>query len=144
MPGLFLTSGRVRQPRRRYISRVSTDRSPSLLAWQWNGYPAYHGSRANLILHLVSWPFFVSGFLSLLTAPFAGGIVAIALRALGGIVTMALVMVVQGRGHRMEMSPPVPFNGPGDALGRIFLEQLVNFPRFVLTGGLSKAWAAAR
>lgn len=64
-------------------------------------------------------------------------------RIVGGVSAMALAMVAQGRGHAIEASPPIPFAGPADALGRIFLEQLVNFPRFVLTGGLAKAWRAS-
>jgi hypothetical protein len=35
---------------------------------------------------------------------------------------------------------PVPFRGPLDVLVRIFAEQFVTFPRFVLTGGLARAW----
>jgi hypothetical protein len=119
---------------------VNADRSPSLLAWQWSGYAAYHGSRRNLVIHLVTQPIFVMGFFSLLSAPLGGSLVGIVARALGGIVAMALAMIAQGRGHAIEASPPIPFAGPGDALGRIFLEQLVNFPRFVLSGGLAKAW----
>lgn len=138
-------SPRVRQPGPHgYAGRVNADRSPSLLAWQWNGYATYHGSRRNLLIHLLTQPIFVMGFFAVLGAPFGGSPVGIGSRALGGIGAMALAMVAQGRGHAIEASPPIPFAGPGDALGRIFLEQLVNFPRFVVTGGLAKAWRESR
>ena len=42
---------------------------------------------------------------------------------------------MQGIGHKREAEPPVPFDGPGDFLARVFVEQFFTFPRFVLTGG---------
>ena len=54
---------------------------------------------------------------------------------------MALSMALQGRGHQREPVPPVPFSGAGNAIARIFLEQWITFPRFVLTGGW---WRALR
>ncbi|MDD5030659.1 MAG: hypothetical protein PHH58_14370 [Rhodoferax sp.] len=36
-----------------------------LLAWQWSGYPKYHVSRANLVLHIVVVPFFLLGNVAL-------------------------------------------------------------------------------
>lgn len=125
---------------------MSTDRSPTLLAWQWSGYPTYHARRANLVIHCVTQPIFVMGFFSLVGAPFtllSGSIAAGLGSALGGLAAMAGAMIAQGRGHRMEASPPIPFSGAGDVIGRILLEQLVNFPRFVLTGGLARAWRRA-
>jgi hypothetical protein len=53
---------------------------------------------------------------------------------------MAVSMALQGRGHRGEVNPPVPFSGAGNALARIFLEQWITFPRFVLTGGWWQAF----
>jgi len=50
---------------------------------------------------------------------------------------------VQGRGHRGESAAPVPFTGPGDFVSRFLVEQLVSFPRFVLTGGWLRAWRRA-
>ena len=38
---------------------------------------------------------------------------------------------------------PIPFRGPIDVGSRIFVEQWVTFPRFVLSGGLAQAWRAA-
>ncbi|MFY0580939.1 hypothetical protein ACN28S_47860 [Cystobacter fuscus] len=59
--------------------------------------------------------------------------------ALPGVVAMVGAMAAQGRGHRMESVAPVPFRGPWDVLARIFAEQWVTFPRFVLSGGFARA-----
>jgi hypothetical protein len=56
---------------------------------------------------------------------------------------MVVAMVIQGRGHKLEKNPPIAFDGPLDVAGRIFIEQLFNFPRFVLSGGFGRAWKAA-
>ena len=42
--------------------------------------------------------------------------------------------VLQGWGHAREVNAPVPFSGPGNFLRRWFLEQIVIFPLFLLTG----------
>jgi hypothetical protein len=55
----------------------------------------------------------------------------------------AAAFAAEARGHAGEMNPAVPFSGPGNALGRIFGEQFVTFPRFVLSGGWSRAYRAA-
>lgn len=120
-----------------------TTREPNLLAWQWNGYPDFHADRRNLILHVLTQPIFVAGFFTLLGAPFAGTLVGIAGSAVGGVALMVLAVAVQGRGHAREKNAPIPFAGAGDVIGRILLEQLVSFPRFVLTGGLARAWRAS-
>ena len=119
------------------------ERSPTLVSWQWNGYRGYHTDRTNLILHVLSWPWFVAGFIGVLTSPLSGGIAASLVQAVSGVVAMALCMIVQGHGHAKEKSPPIPFSSRADAFRRIFAEQLINFPRFVLTGGLARAWRAA-
>jgi hypothetical protein len=106
-----------------------------LLRWQWNGYPDYHASRANLLLHIVVVPLFWVGNVALVAALLQGAWG----RALIGAAVMGLSVALQGRGHRMEANPAIPFSSPAQAVGRIFLEQWVNFPRFVLTGGWLKA-----
>ena len=117
-----------------------TDARPEgLLAWQWSLYPGNHADRHNLLLHLVAVPLFQLGTVVLATAP---------LTALGwalpGLGAMGVAMALQGRGHRLETVGPVPFRGPFDALSRIFVEQWVTFPRFVLSGGFARAWRSAR
>jgi hypothetical protein len=106
-----------------------------LLAWQWEGYPRYHQSRANLLLHIVLVPAFLAGNVALIV-----GVIRLSwMEALAGLALMGFSMALQGRGHRGEAVPPVPFSGPANALGRIFLEQWITFPRFVFTGGWSRA-----
>jgi hypothetical protein len=63
--------------------------------------------------------------------------------ALAGVAAMAGAMAAQGRTHRLEATPPAPFRGPADVLARIFVEQWVTFPRYVLGGGFARAWRAA-
>jgi hypothetical protein len=114
----------------------ASDRTPNLAAWQWRLYPDNHLDRRNLVLHVLSVPVFLLGTLTLVAAPLAGR----PWGALGGLALMVGAMVAQGRGHKLERSPPLPFSGPGDVVGRIFIEQWVTFPRFVLSGGLVRAW----
>jgi len=64
----------------------------------------------------------------------------LALAVLGIVVSV----IVQGRGHKLERVPPEPFTGPTNVLGRLFLEQWVTFPRFVLSGGWSRNPAHSR
>ncbi len=114
-----------------------TDRTEKLLPWQWNLYPGNHAARRNLVLHVATVPVFQLGTLCLLAAPFAAPVLA-----LPGVVAMVGAVAVQGKGHKLESVAPVPFRGPLDVLGRIFAEQWVTFPRFVLSGGFGRAWRA--
>lgn len=112
----------------------------ALLRWQWDGYPRYHRSRFNLWLHLAVVPLFWAGNLAIVAA-IAGQTWP---PAVGGIIASVLSIALQGRGHRAEGEPPVPFSSPFNAIGRIFLEQWINFPRFVLSGKWSEALRAAK
>ena len=106
-----------------------------LLRWQWEGYPRYHQSRANLLIHIAAVPLFMAG-----TVALVGAIVRLSLVALAvGLGCVVVAVVLQGRGHRQERVPPEPFTGPLNFIARLFLEQWVTFPRFVLSGG----WGAA-
>ncbi|HUB08796.1 MAG TPA: terminase [Myxococcales bacterium] len=108
-----------------------------LLAWQWSLYPSAHADRRNLLIHALTVPFFLAGTLGVLSAWRSPWL------ALGGVAAMAGAMALQGRGHAREGVAPVPFAGPADALTRIFAEQWITFPRFVLGGGFARAWRAA-
>ena len=105
-----------------------------LLAWQWGLYPTGHRDRKNLMIHILTVPLFQIGTLALVASPFVG-----ALFAVGGAAAMLGAMAAQGAGHRKE-TPPVPFLGPLDFLSRLFVEQWVTFPRFVLSGGFLRSW----
>jgi hypothetical protein len=106
-----------------------------LARWQWDGYPLYHGDRVNLLLHILLVPVFLAGNVAL--------IAGLALRswtlAAGGLAAMALSFAAQGYGHGRERNPSIPFAGPVNALARIFLEQWLTFPRYVLSGGWRRA-----
>ncbi|WP_224372432.1 terminase [Hyalangium versicolor] len=120
-------------------AKTMDDRSEGLLTWQWNLYTDNHSQRSNLIMHAVTVPLFQLGTLLLFTSP----LTSIWL-ALPGLVGMVGAMAVQGRGHRLETTPPVPFRGPLDVVARIFVEQWITFPRFVLSGGFARAWRAQK
>jgi len=106
-----------------------------LLRWQWEGYGRYHQSRANLLLHAVVVPLFLAGNVSLVVALVQGSWSL----AVFSIAAMVVSVALQGRGHSKEVVPPEPFTSPFNAVSRIFLEQWVTFPRFVLSGRWSKA-----
>jgi hypothetical protein len=106
-----------------------------LLRWQWDGYPRYHQSRANLLIHIVAVPLFLVGTVALVVALVQVSPTGLAI-ALGSII---VAVALQGRGHRLESIPPEPFSGPVNFVSRLFLEQWVTFPRFVVSG----SWGAA-
>jgi hypothetical protein len=107
-----------------------------LLARQFAGYPHAHGDRRNLIIHALAVPLFLVGNCAVLAAPFASGWLALA-----GVALTAAAFGLQGRGHRFEPGSPAPFTGPLNAVVRILAEQWITFPRFVLSGGFSRAWS---
>jgi hypothetical protein len=102
-----------------------------LLKWQWEGYPKYHQSRANLLIHIFAVPLFLVGTIALVTAITQLSLLLF-LVAIGCI---AVAIALQGRGHRLEAVPPEPFSGPLNFVSRLFFEQWITFPRFVLSGG---------
>ena len=108
----------------------------SLLAWQWRLYQGNHTDRKNLTIHLLTQPLFVAGLVAAIAGPLIGAWWLLA----AGPAAMVLAIALQGRGHKIEAVPPVPFRGPGDVVKRIFAEQLITFPRYVLSGGLATAW----
>ena len=110
-----------------------------LLEWQWQGYHRYHQTRTNLLIHIVAVPvFLVSNILvivalvSLCVAHIARLSLVLGAIAIG---SMALALLMEGRGHGLEPVPPEPFTSKVNAVGRLFLEQWITFPRFVVSGG---------
>lgn len=102
-----------------------------ILRWQWAGYARFHRSPANLLIHIVAVPVFMAGSVLL----FTGLVQLLPWQAAGGAAALLVSMAAQGRGHRLEAEPAVPFAGPRDAIVRILLEQWVTFPAWVLSGG---------
>ncbi len=112
-------------------------RPGGLLAWQWSLYDQGHRDRGNLVLHLCTVPWFMLGTLTVLATPLLGPLGGL------GLLPMVLAVALQGRGHGREGVPPVPFRGPLDVVLRIFCEQWITFPRFVLSGKLARAYRDA-
>jgi Protein of unknown function (DUF962) len=121
------------QPERNSAAAATSPSDPRRA--QSQGYARYHQSRSNLLLHIVFVPAFLAGNVALLVAL----IERRWLFAIGAVAVTVLSLAIQGRGHRGEPVPPEPFTSPLNAVARIFLEQWVTFPRFVLSGGWSRA-----
>lgn len=107
----------------------------ALLGWQWQGYPRYHRSRFNLLLHIVVVPVFLLGNVMLIVAMLQRSWLVAGLGAVAMIASMAL----QGIGHRREPVPPEPFTSSLNAVMRILCEQWITFPRFLVSGGWLQA-----
>jgi len=106
-----------------------------MMKWQADGYQTYHFSCINLWIHIIAVPFFITGTLSLLLAFITLNILLI----ITSVTLMAISMGAQGYGHGKEKVPAIPFSGFVNAVTRIFLEQLITFPKFVFTGQWYKA-----
>ncbi len=111
----------------------------SFLAAQLSDYPRVHTERMNLLIHIVAVPVFDLSWVAFVAAvagrsPFG---------ALASVTVAAAAFAAEGRGHAIEPERPIPFAGPRDVLSRIFAEQFITFPRFVLSGGWSRAYRAA-
>jgi uncharacterized membrane protein YGL010W len=109
---------------------AANPRDGGLLDWQWRGYSRNHRDRVNLLIHMIGVPTFIAGTLAFVTqaarAQWFGASVAAVVAVLG--------FAVQGIGHKRERIAPEPFAGPGDFVARVFAEQFITFPRFVLMG----------
>lgn len=108
-----------------------------LVEWQWHHYPEGHTTRLNLIVHAITVPMFQGGFLILAATPILGWL------GLFGLLAMVTAIIGQSRGHGIEPSKPIPFDGPLDVVSRLFVEQWITFPRFMLSGGFVRAWMRA-
>lgn len=87
-----------------------------------DAYAASHSDRTNLLVHLVFVPVFHAGL-----------VVAVLGHPLVGLLVSMGSVAIQGRAHRRE-AVQARFAGPADFAKRILLEQLMTFPRFVLSG----------
>lgn len=134
----------------------------ALHKWQYADYQDYHGSATNLWLHAFAVPLFLIGNLATVILPIltaftvrtlrsvngedglGSGLWLVFLMLLPGLLLSAVGMALQGRGHKMESNAPKPFTSAGNAIARIYVEQWVTFPRFVLSGGWLRALRASR
>ena len=119
-------------------SNTGHERRGGLLAWQWSSYSLAHTDRRNLLIHALTVPLFIAGSALAAATPLVGWL------GLAGLVPMLAAVALQGSSHRGEHHPPAPFRSKLDLAARLFAEQWVTFPRFVLTGGFARAWRAAR
>ena len=103
-------------------------------------YARFHQSRTNLLLHIVVVPLFVLGIVYALSSAIQGRWLAAAV----SLVLPPISIAVQGAGHKQEPNPPLPFDGPGDFLKRIFSEQFYKFPKFVVSGAWLRALRSSR
>jgi len=109
---------------------ADTTRAGGLLEWQWRGYSSNHRDPVNLLIHMIAVPAFMAGVLAALVQVLQMRWFGAAISAFVALAAFAL----QGIGHRRESQAPEPFAGPGDFVARIFAEQFITFPRFVLSG----------
>ncbi len=117
---------------------MNIEREDGLLAWQRLNYPPAHRDRHNLAVHAVTVPLFILGTCAVLLVP----LVSAGWLAPCGLGAMLAAVALQGRTHKREKIPPAPFRGPRDFLMRLFAEQWVTFPRYVLSGEFARAWRA--
>jgi 2-hydroxy-palmitic acid dioxygenase Mpo1-like protein len=105
-----------------------------LLGWQWKLYRDNHTRRVTLVIHLVSAPLFIVGLLLLAGAALIWELGVV------GLAFMVSAVASQGWAHKMEPNKPVPFDGPLDFIARFVAEQIITFPRFLMSGELGRAW----
>jgi len=106
-----------------------------LVKWQWLDYTRTHCSRRNLRVHFATVPAFLAANAVLVAALLLGMWIAATL----SLAVMAVSLAWQGRCHRDEPERPEPFSGPAEAVVRVLVEQWVTFPRFVISGGWTRA-----
>ena len=112
------------------MAMASQPREGNLIAWQWRGYAGKHRDRVNLLIHLIAVPAFIAGVLAAVTQ-------ILQMRWIGASISLIVAIMafaLQGIGHKREASAPEPFAGAGDFFARVFAEQFITFPRFVLSG----------
>ena len=113
--------------------------TPQLLSWQFKNYPNAHQTRANLLAHVFTTPLFVAALVTAPVAAWLGQWVVFS----ASVAVVPLTLVLQGRGHAGEPIAPAPFLSPLDFVARFVAEQFVTFPRFVFSGGFTRAWSRA-
>lgn len=101
---------------------------------QWEGYPPSHTRLANVLLHVVGVPVFLLGNCVLVVS-----LASLNLRWAGlGLLGMLGGFALQIVGHGIEPRRPPAFASPSDAIARIFVEQWLTFPRYLLSRVLSR------
>ena len=95
-----------------------------LVRWQWEGYPRYHRSRFNLLLHIAAVPMFLVGNVALVAA-----LAQLSWHiGIGAVVAMVLSVALQGRGHRHEPYAAGAFHEPAQCRVANFLGAVGHVP----------------
>lgn len=110
-----------------------------LIQWQWDEYHDFHGNKTNLLIHIFAVPALLLAQIALVLSLLQNMYITAFLSS----IVVALSFAVQGIGHKKEKNPSIPFSSPLNAIARLMVEQWINFPRFVLSGGWWKAFKAA-
>jgi len=91
-------------------------------------YASVHQHWGNIVIHIISVPFFMASVLIGVLRLLSGDLVAVA----ASIVIAVMAIALQGIGHQLEANSPPPFAGPLDFLKRIFNEQFCRFWLFLV------------
>jgi hypothetical protein len=110
-----------------------------LLRWQWELYPDNHTRRLTIVVHVICVPLFIMALPMVALSLVFGWELAVA-----GVAFMFTAIAAEGWTHKHEPQKPIPFDGPVDFVARFVAEQLVTFPRFLMSGGASRVWRRAR
>lgn len=106
-----------------------------LLSWQWSSYFEKHRNRVNLLIHILVIPIFWVGIYQLTQSLIEKTDLWL------GPTLIVLSFAAQGLGHKLEKENPEEFLGPVDFVSRFVAEQIITFPRFVLTGKWFKSFS---
>lgn len=102
---------------------------PEFISWAWRETSPVHRNPANLLIHLFAVPLFLAGHVLIFLGLLSDGRLLIA-----GPLCVLVSLYLQKVGHALEQVPPIPFSGPRDFFRRVYVEQLINFWRFLLSG----------
>lgn len=112
--------------------------TPDVLNWQWKIYQQGHFSRPNLMIHALTFVWVGGGIVLAGLGVLSGQWVWVGL----GLALYFGALIAQGVGHSLEKKRPHPYLSPVDFVVRFTLENLITFPRFLLSGGFAQAWRA--
>src|SRR5262249_5907524 len=115
-----------------------------LVAWAWRETPPLHKHAANLLIHIVAVPLFVTGHILFFAGLASAAVVGDWTMAIAGPACVLVSLILQTIGHRLERTPRPPFTNPRDFVRRIYAEQFFNFWRFLLSGQWYAALKGAR
>lgn len=91
-------------------------------------YASVHQHWGNILMHVLSAPFFMAGTLigtlKLLSGDWLG--------VVASFIVVVMAFALQGIGHKLEENPAPPFVGPLDMIRRIFAEQFYRFWVFLV------------